>query len=128
VARAAQELQPRAARVLGQVDDEVVASRAQCAPQPPFAARLREHPVVLEAAVDRVQFADRRVAGKHRRGLAVDERVDLGLWRRALEHAEHGRGEQHVAVMAQLDHQRAPDAGGIDRVGNGGRQHAVNDS
>ena len=67
---------------------------------------------------------NRRMAGEHRRRLAVDQRVDLGLRRRALQHREHRRGEQHVAVVAQLDHQRAANAGGIDRVGDGGGQHA----
>ena len=58
VARAGEARQPRAARMLGEVDDEVVVPRAQRAPQPPFAASCASGPRCLEAAVDRVH--DRR--------------------------------------------------------------------
>jgi hypothetical protein len=60
------------------------------------------------------------VTRQHRRRLAVDERVDREVRRRALQHREDGRCKQHVAVMAKLGDERALDV--AER--NGVRQRA----
>src|SRR4029450_11010590 len=67
----------KAARMLGQMDEEVVAPGTQCAQQRPFGARLVEHPLLFPVTVDRMQLRDRRMAREHRRGFRIDERVDL---------------------------------------------------
>src|ERR1700704_4355590 len=54
---------------------------------------------------------------EHVPSLGIDKRVDLQGGRAVLEDREHRRGQKNVAVVAQLDHQRAPQAGNVDRVG-----------
>ena len=54
-----------------------------------------------------VQLRERRMAGEHRRCVVVDERVDLEARRVRLQHAQYRRREEHVAVMPQLDDERA---------------------
>ena len=108
--------EPRAARVLGQVHDQIVASSREVAQEPSFRGRLREPALSLPFAVDRMKCGDRRVTFEHRCGFTVDERVDFGGRHGALEHREHRRREQDVAMMAQLGDQHAADHGGVDRV------------
>ena len=83
---------------------------------------------MLDAAIDGVKHRDGGMPLQHRGGLPVDESVDLGVRCSALQDREHGRGHQHIAMMAQLDHQRTADAGEVDRVVDGRRNHAGNDS
>jgi hypothetical protein len=45
---------------------------------------------------------------EHRHGIVVDQGVDLEVRGARLEHREHRRREQHVAVVPQLHDQRAP--------------------
>ena len=52
---------------------------------------------------------DRRMLQQHVTGFPVNEGVDLEMWRLSFQNAEYGRGEQNVAVMAQLDDERASD-------------------
>jgi len=61
---------------------------------------------------------------QHLPRVVVDERVDLELRGVRLEDRKHRRGEQHVAVVAQLDDQHAADRGQVYGV----RDHGVNDS
>ena len=56
---------------------------------------------------------------KHVLGAAVHERVDLKMRRAVLEHAKYWRGEQHIAVVAQLDHQHPVQRGEVYGI----RQH-----
>ena len=116
VARLEQARKPRAARMLGQVHDQVVAPGRQTAQQPPLRRRLREPALALPFAIDGVQLFDRGMAFEHGRGFAVDQRVDFRGRQCVLQHREHRRGEQHVAVMAKLGDQRAADHSEVDRV------------
>jgi hypothetical protein len=92
---------------------------------PPFAseqgalvAGLDEPPLPLPLAVHEVQLRDVRMPGEHVARVRVDERVDLGLGRALVQHAEDGGGEQHVAVMSQLHHQHAPERIDADGIRN----------
>jgi len=58
-----------------------------------------------------VDLGDGWVQGEHFRGVAVDQGVDFQVRGVVLEDAEHRRGEQHVAVVAQLDDQYAAQGG-----------------
>src|SRR5689334_21628320 len=51
---------------------------------------------------------------QHRRRVVIDERVDFEAARP--QHGNDRRGEQHVAVVAQLDHERAPALGQGDGI------------
>jgi len=64
---------------------------------------------------------------EHVPSLGIDKRVDLQGGRAVLENHEHRRGQKNVAVVAQLDHQRAPQAGHVDRI-CGAVMHAAQDS
>jgi len=97
-AQQTREVQP--ARMLGQVDQQVEAPGAQAAQQPPFAADLCGDTLPFPVAVDRVQVRDGRVAGQHRLGALIDQRVDFRPGDGAGECGEHRRGQQHVAMMA----------------------------
>ena len=106
-ARAERAREPGPAPVLGEMHDEVVALRAQLRKKLPFRARLRERSQRLPRPIDAEHLADRRVTGQHRRGIGVHQRVDFGVRRLALQHRKYRRRQQDVALMAQLDHQRA---------------------
>ena len=53
----------------------------------------------------------------------IHQRVDLGVGRAVAQHLEDGRGEQHVAVVAQLHHQCIADGSEVDCVGDHGSGH-----
>jgi luciferase family oxidoreductase group 1 len=46
------------------------------------------------------------------------QRIDLGVGHAVLQHLEHGRSQQHVAVVAQFRHQHVAHRGRVYRVGN----------
>ena len=56
------------------------------------------------------------MAGEHRCGFRVYQRVDFRRRSGVLEHGEDRRGEQNVAMMAQLGDQRAADKTEVDGV------------
>src|SRR3989344_5964452 len=87
--RAEQVREPGTARTFREVQQQVVVLRAQRAQQPDFLAQVRNRPLFFPDAVDGVDLADRRVAGKHVLGATVYERVDLEMRRVVLEHAKH---------------------------------------
>ena len=109
--------------MLGQVHEKVITARGERPQQAGLGPGLRDHAAALPVPVDGVQSGDRRMAFEHRRGFKVDERVDFGRGQRILQHREHRRGEQDVAVMAQLGDQNATHEGSIDGVGRN-VQHA----
>ena len=108
--------EPRAATVLGQVHDEVVPAAAQRRHQPAFGTQLRDRALSFPFAVDGVDGGDGGMSLQHRRGFAVDQRVDLGARKEGFERGEDRRGQQHVTVMAKLDDQHAANEAGIDGV------------
>jgi len=93
--------------VFGKVDDQIVATRTQGLDQRPFLAHLAEWAKPLPVAVEQVQLAEIRMQGQHVPCIQVDKGIDFRLRRGRLERADDGGGEQHVAVMAQLDDQHA---------------------
>ena len=102
--------------MLGQGDEQVVAPRAQPREEPPLRRELPRQREAAPRAAHRVHLGDRRMQRQHLLRVVVDERVDLELRRVVLQHREHRAGEQHVAVMAELHHQCATQARGIDGV------------
>ena len=64
---------------------------------------------------------------QHLSGFRVYERIDLDSGCSVLERREYWGGQQDVAVVAQLNHQRAPQPGYVDRIG-GAVVHAAHDS
>ncbi len=93
--------------MLGQVDEQVIAARAQRRVQAALSAELGDDALPLPLPVDGVELGDRRMAGQHRRRFAVHQRIDLGVWRRPAQRREDGGGKQDVAVVAQLGDQHA---------------------
>ena len=104
------------AGMLGQGDEQVVAPRAQPRDEPPLRRELPRQREPAPRAAHRVHLGDRRMQREHLLRVVVDERVDLELRRVVLQHREHRAREQHVAVVAELHHQRAAQARGIDGV------------
>ena len=89
-----------------QVDEKVITPRAQPAQQGSLFGELAPGTKGAPVAPDGVQLRERRMAGEHRRGVVVDKRVDLEARRVRLQHAQHRRRKEHVAVMPQLDDER----------------------
>jgi hypothetical protein len=54
-----------------------------------------------------MHLGDSRVPGQHGRGVRIDERIEFGLRGTTLQYREDRRGEQHIAVMTQLDDERS---------------------
>src|SRR5258707_8307458 len=113
--------------MMGQLYDEVVDTRAQRRVQTPFGRESLPDRQILPPAFDQMQLRKGGMKLEHVAGLGIYERVYFDPGIGVLEHREHRRAEQHVSVVAQLDHQRAPQSGNIDRVG-GAVMHAVHDS
>ena len=92
-------------------------------------AALYRYPVksMLGERLDSAPFTERGVAGEHRRGVVVDERVDLAVGRRALQRGEDRGRQQHVAVMAKLGDERTTDEVQRDGIRERAR-HAVHDT
>ena len=124
VADSQQSPQPGAARMFGQMDEKIVLTIAQRAQQARLAAQLRQRTVPLPFPIHCEQLADRRMVSQHRECFAINERIDLDLRRMRFQRREHGRGEQHVAMMTKLGDQHAAHGGKIDGVGD----HGQNDS
>src|SRR6516225_9682353 len=74
-----------------------------------------------------MDLRDRRMAFQHGGGFDIDQRVDFRRWNRPLEHGEDRRGEQNVAMVPKLGHQRAADVSCSYRVRQRA-QHAPHDS
>ena len=108
-ARLEQAAQPGAAPVFGEVHDQVVPGCLQAAVERQFGAQLAEHAELLPLPVDAQHLADRRMIAQHLGGIGIDQRVDLDLRRLRLQRSEYRRRNQHVAVVAQFDHQRPAD-------------------
>ena len=106
-ARAQQARQLQPARMLGQVDEEVEAPRAQPPQQPPFLGELGDDAALFPAAVDGVHLRDSRVPGQHDLRAAIDQRVDFRAGHGAGKGGEHRRSQQYVAMMAQLGYEHA---------------------
>jgi hypothetical protein len=113
--------------MLGKMHYEIVAAFAQRGEQLPLVRETRERTRLLPIAPHYMDSRDRRVQVEHLPGLGIDERVNLQRGRMVLENREYGRGQENVAVVAQLDHQRSPQAGNVDRV-CGAVTHGVHDS
>ena len=92
--------------MIGEVHQQVVAPRTQYAEQRAFFARCCHTPSLRQLAADGMQLGERRMAFEHRRRVFVDQRVYLEARRMRLQHREHRRREQHVAMVAKLDHER----------------------
>ena len=92
--------------MLGQVNDKVITPRAQPAQQGSLFGELAPGTKGAPVAPDGMELRERWMTSEHRRGIVVDERVDLEAWRVRLQHAQHRRREEHVAVMPQLDDER----------------------
>jgi hypothetical protein len=105
VARAQRAGKPGASRLLGQMHDKVIASCSQRCEKFSFQEDSRKPGATPFAAHD-MQLRQRRMALQHRRGVVVNQRIDFDV--PGFERGQHRRGEQHVAVVPQLDHQRAP--------------------
>src|SRR5204863_493255 len=127
IARPERASEPRTARMLGKMDHELVASRSQHGEEPPLCDQARDRSRIFPVAPHHVDLRDRRVQVEHFASLGIDKGVDLEGWRAVLEDREHRRGHENVAMVAQLDHERAPQAGNVDRVARA-VIHAAHDS
>ena len=83
IAGADEACKPGAARVFGQMDDQIVPAPAQRSPEAQLSAQHGQTAALLEPAVDGVHDADCRVAIEHWRGLAIDQRIQHVLLYRA---------------------------------------------
>jgi hypothetical protein len=104
--------------MVGQVHQELVAAGVQRGKERPLVAGLPHEPGALPGAVDEVHAVDRRMALEHVARVGIHQRVDLGVGRAIPEHVEHGRRKQHVAVVAELDHEDAVDGREVYGVGD----------
>jgi len=71
---------------------------------------------MLAYSLDHADVTTLIVAPEFRDAVAAIESELPGLRRVVLQHREHRAGEQHVAVVAQLHHQRAAQARKLDRI------------
>jgi hypothetical protein len=110
--RAQQAHQPGPARMHRQMHHEIVVAGTQRANQAPLGTGLALEALALPVAIDQVQLRKRGMPVQHRRRIGIHQRVDLAARGMVLECRNHRRGKQHVAVVAQLDHQRAAQTGG----------------
>ncbi len=108
-ARLEQAAQPGATPVFGEVDDQIVTARLQGVVKRQFGAGLAGEAEFFPLPVDGMHLRNRRMQGQHLGRIGIDQRVDLDLQRMGLEHRKHRRTDQHVAVVAQFDDQRAAD-------------------
>ena len=98
---------------------------SQRAHEPRLRGDLRARALAFPATVDDMNARDRRMVLEQRRGFPVDERVDFDVRRCALERREHRRRQQHVAVVAELRDEGAPDLRqryGVLQIARHGRQ------
>ena len=119
-----QSYQRRATGILRQMNDQVILAFAQRRIQAPLRRQAREEGEPLPVPVNDVDLRNGRVQGKHVARVGIDKRIDLRRRGVGFERSEHGRGQQHIAVMAQLDDQNAHDAAQV----NGIFQHDRQDS
>ena len=108
--------EPGAPRMLGQVNEQIVMPRPQRSEQLPFLAELGAPSAPLPVAIDGMQLRQRRMVLEHRRGFAIHQRVDFDLRRMPFQYADDGRGEEHIAVMAQLRDQHAAQPFRVDGI------------
>src|SRR5437867_9167091 len=80
VARADQPGEPSSARMIRQVDDQVIAALAQRLPKAQLSAQRKQAASLLQLAIDGMHHADRRVAIEHGCSLVIDERVHVDMW------------------------------------------------
>src|SRR5207249_442724 len=85
VARAERAREPRAARLLGKMDEQIVAPRAQPAEQFHFPGEAFHCAERLPAPAHYVKLGERWMPLEHWRGIVVEQRVDLELRRMRLE-------------------------------------------
>lgn len=114
--------QPGAPGMVGEVNHQVVTGMAQGLQQLPFGPQVAPGAKLLPLPVDAVHGVDGRMLAQHLRRVPVHQGVEAGLGRRRLEGGEHRRRQQHVAVVAQLDHQGAAhlvEGDGIGKIGFG---------
>ena len=90
---------------LGEVDDHVIALRAHMLQEGKLAGDFFEKRELLPTPVIEDKTRDGGVPLEHRQGISIEESVDLGMGHCPLEMRKQGGGEQHIAVMAHLDHQ-----------------------
>lgn len=90
VAQNQQARQPSAARMLRQVDQQVVFAAAQLLLQAPFRARLSGQAQAFPAVVDAEHLRDRRIATWHGSRIGVGPCVDLQMRRVVFQHRENG--------------------------------------
>jgi hypothetical protein len=105
----------------GEVHDQLVAALAHGREQRVLLARLHREPLPLPRAVDAVDARDRRMAREHVARVLVDQRIDLQVRCAVAQRLEDRRAQQHVAMVAQLDHQRSAHGRQVDRVGDHGQ-------
>ncbi len=102
--------------MLGQVNHEIVSPCAEREEQTALRSRMIDESPMLGGAIDDMNPRNRGVALEHRRGFGIDQRIDLRRRECAVEHGEHRRGEQNIAVMPELGDERATDEADIDGV------------
>jgi len=95
---------------------------AQGLQQLPFGLEMPQGAELLPFAVDAVHLSDGRVQGQHFGRIGIDQGIDFDMRRRRFECGKNGGCQQHVAVVAQLDHQGAAhlvEGNGIGKIGFG---------
>ncbi len=107
MARAEQARKPGAARMLGEMHQQVIVPRAQRAEERALFGELSQGSERAPLASYAVKLGQRGMARQHGHGVVVDQRIDLEARRVRFQHVQHRRREQHVAVVPQLDDQRA---------------------
>src|SRR5258708_319304 len=112
--------EPRAATMVREVHQHLVAPFLDLLQQLPFVPRLHREALALPGAIDDVDASDGGVARKHVARVGIDQRVDFRVRRVVLEHGEDGGGEQDIAVVAQFHHQGATHRSEVDGVGDHG--------
>ena len=102
-----QARQTSAVPVFGQVNQHVILAGFEGFHQSPVKLKLLKKPLFAPVAANGVHLVDMRMAGQHRLGVVIHQRIHFCLRVRFFQHRKAGRGQQYVAVVAQLNDQNA---------------------
>ena len=77
--------------------------------------------VAYFALVDAMDGIDSGMKCQHRRGFAINQRINLEVGVIGLENGENGRCQQNIPVVAELRDEHPPDAREVRRIVGSGQ-------
>ena len=99
--------QTRAVPVFGQVNQHVILTAFQGVQQGAVEAELFKPALLAPVAPNSVHLVDMRMAGQHRLGIVINQRIDFHVRPVLFQHGKNRRGKQNVTVVTKLNNQHA---------------------